>query len=88
MMASFGPACWISSRIRTGATAVSFAYHPVVDNCPRISLPTIERYARLLAADGWCWMHGMGVADDDGRFVLLLPTEWSDESDSMVLRRR
>jgi hypothetical protein len=61
---SFGPACWISSRLDLGADAVSAVYRPMTWKLFRDDLVarTIEQYSMLLAAPGWHWVP---VSDTD-----------------------
>lgn len=63
-VASFGPACWISSRTGVGVTVVSAAYAPLTWNfgnaigrrpTPIIGL-ALSRYADLAAAPHWWWL--------------------------------
>ncbi len=70
---SMGPACWISSRMDTGAGIVTIAYQPInwIRDCPVDSNSAVEgiegildRYSQFGAADGWCWRICIG---DDGR---------------------
>jgi len=56
-VASFGPACWISSRTNVGASAVPIIYRPVtwaMSRDKRIASVFI-RYARVWSKDGWAW---------------------------------
>jgi hypothetical protein len=62
---SFGPACWISSRLNLGAKLVPIIYRPVL----RITYPDpwvtrnnrvqilVLGYTRLFAAPGWGWQY-------------------------------
>jgi hypothetical protein len=57
-VASFGPACWISSRTNIGAPVVDVAYHPLLLvwlHCPRPVGKSFVWYSSLAAADGWMW---------------------------------
>jgi hypothetical protein len=57
-LASFGPACWISSRSGLGDDVVSKAYQPIMDarfdSLPFINM-AVAQYARLFSAKGWGW---------------------------------
>lgn len=52
-IASFGPACWISSRSGRGLAAVDFLYQPLMQIWWRGAIPhdrdLLQRYARSLA---------------------------------------
>ena len=57
---SFGPACWITSRMNFGTSAIGVIYRPIV---PAMwwtgyasTLGTIlDQYSRLAAAPSWHW---------------------------------
>jgi hypothetical protein len=55
-LASFGPACWISSHTGQGADFVSIVYQPVFSvwwNGPKPCDRFVARYATLFAANRW-----------------------------------
>jgi hypothetical protein len=57
-VASFGPACWISSRTETGAGMVAIVYQPVIKIIFEPAAPdfvriSIVKYAELLSSRGW-----------------------------------
>jgi hypothetical protein len=57
-IASFGPACWISSRTETGAGIVAIAYQPIIKiifepTAPDFVITAVVKYAELLSAPGW-----------------------------------
>jgi hypothetical protein len=57
-VASFGPACWISSRTNAGAAAVSTVYRPLTwgkSKSERIA-DAIDWYSGFGSADGWAWV--------------------------------
>ena len=63
-LVSFGPACWISSRARIGANAVSTIYHPITTRLFEVPfLPsstggitkTLQWYSSVRAAPEWQW---------------------------------
>jgi hypothetical protein len=54
---SLGPACWITSRMNSGASTVSMAYRPVtwgMSQSERIAA-ALGWYCRLGSAIGWEW---------------------------------
>src|SRR5262245_2464539 len=59
---SFGPACWASSRINTGAQCVSVAYRPITalrsrpNDCRTRAATLIRWFSRLGASGGWEWV--------------------------------
>ncbi|MGE5191170.1 MAG: hypothetical protein ACM3U2_01630 [Deltaproteobacteria bacterium] len=55
---SFGPACWISSRLNTGTRAVTVIYRPVTWCCLR------DDYAGPLDS-AVRWYAGLGVANEN-----------------------
>ena len=60
---SFGPWCWISSRLSGEPRWIPLAYRPVTSIAAKASLTrrTLNWYAQILAPDGWglVWMpHG------------------------------
>jgi hypothetical protein len=83
-VASFGPACWISSRAKIGRKAVVWLYYPIARHCAGLDDPNLERiritvalyrYSTLFAADGWGWSErGTGV---DSRGRLTGEPEWT-----------
>lgn len=67
---SFGPACWISSRLDVGSRLVTVAYRPITwglsENYDGRLDGAIRWYARLGAADnGWDWWN---VLNDGGEW--------------------
>src|SRR5262245_57632048 len=62
---SFGPACWITSRLDRGSKLVPVAYRPIL----RITYPdpwvlrnniaqvVVMSYSTLFAAPGWGWTY-------------------------------
>src|SRR5262245_50991401 len=68
-VASFGPACWMTSRLDLGARLIPTIYKPIVvltfptkdyeENPPIARL--LMRYAELAAIDGWVWQGYVGV---------------------------
>jgi hypothetical protein len=69
-VASFGPACWITSRLRLSGDSINFTvlptfYHPLLVTMfydSRIST-AVQWYARLGAASDWHWIN-VGGSDD------------------------
>jgi len=64
-VASFGPACWISSRVNRGASFVTAIYGPAVKIIPIPSVIAIftDQYSRLGASSGWRWTCVIGSED-------------------------
>jgi hypothetical protein len=79
---SFGPACWITSRLESeeGANAVTAIYRPLVEHPPQAIQRVILRYAEAGAPGGWMWMPvatwhwERAFTDDPDWHVGLLPT--------------
>jgi hypothetical protein len=82
--ASFGPACWISSRTNFGRSLVSAAYRPLTwtfGDPQSIRSPqrekigaTLQSYSRLLANDGWGWLPSWQF--DEARGVIIFTGKW------------
>ena len=55
---SFGPACWITSRMNFGAEAVQTVYRPMTLVMSRSATASevLRWYARLAAPRGWMWI--------------------------------
>jgi hypothetical protein len=67
-VASFGPACWIASRMNADAILLSAIYSPLVDTyCytdDELLCGAFEWYSTIGAADGWRWyMTRLGEGD-------------------------
>lgn len=53
---SFGPACWVTSRLNTGANVLPSAYRPIIWGLSMSGLnKPIRWYARVGAAPTWDW---------------------------------
>jgi len=55
-VASFGPACWITSRTGFYSARLPRIYRPIIwvrDNGPEFLGDGFDRYSRFGAADGW-----------------------------------
>jgi hypothetical protein len=55
---SFGPACWITSRVNVGVPVVNVIYLPMLwirDVSPEFIGDGILWYSRIGSARGWCW---------------------------------
>jgi hypothetical protein len=66
-MASFGPACWISSRLGTGQDVVSRIYQPILKlewDSPRFISAPIRGYGWLYSADGWVFSGPSGTTEN------------------------
>jgi hypothetical protein len=57
-VASFGPACWISSHTGIGYVALPKAYRPILDamSSSRNVADLCNRYAKAGARSGWSWV--------------------------------
>jgi len=55
--ASFGPACWITSRTNVGASAVPFFFRPMTwaSSSSESLADALSWYAESGAAEGWHW---------------------------------
>jgi hypothetical protein len=79
-VASFGPACWISSRINSGQRFVTIAYRPLTWGLNDSHQSTLDRvlrgYASLGAAHNqWGWWRGDGTDPDQWIWeIMFLPT--------------
>jgi hypothetical protein len=66
-VASFGPACWFSSRSRRATREVSFIYRPMTfalsNNFSGPLDSTLRWYAKIGAAPRWEWFPAI---DDNG----------------------
>jgi hypothetical protein len=69
-VASFGPACWISSRTDSGAKIVDRVYQPLMRLWWRGAIPSerdlLQRYALLYASNTKWW--GIGVDRANGQY--------------------
>ncbi len=67
-LAGFGPACWISSRMNSGASAVTAIYGPLLSwAAPANRIPwrgktRLDRYAEAGAANDWNWVRNISYA--------------------------
>ena len=54
---SFGPACWISSRLDFSVPSVTAFYRPLVQLCNRneVSRDAAQRYATIGSPPLWAW---------------------------------
>jgi hypothetical protein len=71
-VASFGPACWITSHAEMGQTIVAMAYYPLGRLCvhghhlsPEEISPALRWYATVFANESWEWSDS-GDIDDQG----------------------
>jgi hypothetical protein len=85
-VASLGPACWLTSRIDSGAGTISKVYRPLrwtFDSGPFPSLGmATEWYAMLGAADGWRWSYVIKPAWDEAGQLVNGEIEWTWENSS------
>jgi hypothetical protein len=66
-VASFGPACWVTSHATVGIPVVNVVYLPMMwtyDVSPESGRKAIMWYSRIGAAEGWSWSVG-----NDWRYV-------------------
>lgn len=75
-IASFGPACWITSRIEFGASKVPIFYLPVIwcmahDKRDRRVAHAIMWYSEFGAAKDWQWVDISGSAIYVGSFYWM-----------------
>ena len=80
-VASIGPACWISSRLRTGKRFVSAAYRPLLrllENSPQQShaFRCLHEYSEIGAAEGWSWYYGSAIRTDRNSLLLESQNRW------------
>jgi hypothetical protein len=88
-VASFGPACWISSRAEMGQTVVTWIYNPLGRLCdsqfnsipgpsPNVWSRSLNWYATVFAADDWSWLHIGGKRRRELVFeIKWAPNKWS-----------
>jgi hypothetical protein len=60
-VASFGPACWITSRMNVGSSTIGVIYRPIVQvmwwtDSGSIVGTIVDQYSTFAAADDWHWM--------------------------------
>jgi hypothetical protein len=67
---SFGPACWMTSQLNAGASAIPVAYRPLTWVMSPVANTVVNRvttwYAKIGAPDDWQWG---AMFDDKGRHV-------------------
>jgi hypothetical protein len=75
-VASFGPACWISSRTQVGAALVPKVYRPMTwaMSGSQTAFEVLNSYAQLGAENGWNWY-------DFNRFSALIMEITNDSPD-------
>jgi len=78
---SFGPVCWITSRMNYGATGIPVIYKPICLSLDRLPSPvsrSTQWYAGALAADDWFF----GIVDDvnDWRWEYVPPFDGTTDS--------
>ncbi len=76
---SFGPACWFSSRMKFGDSAMSFFYFPITlalaFNNDTTASHIVNWYAEFRAEDGWQWWTTMYFDENpDGTWTSRLDT--------------
>ena len=69
---SFGPACWITSRMSVETSAIGVIYRPIVrfmswTDGGSVLGTILDQYSRLGAADDWHWMRVDLFGPDPGR---------------------
>jgi len=61
---SFGPACWITTRIDLGASSIQVIYRPIYSTMSYAPVPissAIRWYVNALSANNWL----LGIGEDD-----------------------
>ena len=83
---SFGPACWITSRISGGAATVSIIYRPITCSMNEdrafgfggvnvfMSDGFLSKFASLFAADGWRWRLRRSLGNPNAHWEWRGPT--------------
>jgi len=78
---SFGPACWMTSRLNAGASAIPVVYRPLTWTMSPSSNALMNRlsswYAKVGASDDWEWGP---VHDEKGRHI-----GWMWDSTAQIL---
>ncbi len=75
-VASFGPACWVTSRTGAGAALLPSAYRPVTWIWERSPTPVaglFKSYAKFGSRDGWDWYYVDDEAFSRGWYWLEEP---------------
>ena len=79
-VASFGPACWITSRLDVRGQTIPRIYTPVVrmwHRGPPLLVRTIDRYAELGSAPNWHLLDYMTFwKDSDGSTWVGIRCQW------------
>jgi hypothetical protein len=95
-VASFGPACWVSSHTEVGQTAVSWIFRPLGKLCadysfavespsPGVHSEWLDWYSTVFAPDGWAWQYTFDIGSDgrivvDDRLEIVRQTRWAPET--------
>jgi hypothetical protein len=79
---SFGPACWITSRVNFGARSISVIYRPIawtLGNPETRTIPSVtiakafRWYAKVAGRSDWEWRYSIEVGP---KGILYGPWEW------------
>jgi hypothetical protein len=54
---SIGPACWLSSHLDCGASAVTVVYRPLLLFVPNAARGTLMKYSIVASGPKWSWEH-------------------------------
>ena len=81
-VASFGPACWVTGRFNTGATALAIVYKPITGGRSWSEETVLTRltdwYAGIGAPAGWGWSYSERLyGNPDG--TVTFRGEWNWE---------
>ena len=77
--ASFGPACWITTRMSGGSSVIPFFYQQpmssVSSSSERLAV-ALRWYAVIGAADGWYWVEYPSFWQDNGTVSFSYEWRW------------
>jgi hypothetical protein len=65
-IASFGPACWITSRMKVGQDSVTIIYRPITRMFMRVPTWNGLRRESAILSDALKWFSDLGAADNWG----------------------
>ncbi len=82
-IASFGPACWITSRTSRGTSAIGIIYKPITQalspNDDTVISRLINWYSEIGAPVGWYWNFTRLRKKVGGKWTVLNAYEWGWE---------
>jgi hypothetical protein len=85
---SFGPACWLTSRMNSGAAMIPVAYAPIVKCLSGKNMElrrTIGQFSRFGASPGWTWRPDVPIRD---KLVKLEHWKWCSREQHSVQEAR